>query len=192
MHKVLKRYVGPAGLLCVLLSACALQPQTLPITPRLELGDASLRGNGRTLALDVIDGRRDNVVGYRDQADTNSAITTAPEAMPVIKRALEQGYTKLGFRVVGQGEDADITLEVRLTELGYLRQSGTVVENVTTGATVEATSIMRSKSVTGTYRDSQGRESVLTPNLAENAEIMNKHLGSALARLVADPRLTTE
>ena len=66
------------------------------------------------------------------------------------------------------------------------------MENVTTGATVEATSVMRAKSVTGTYRDSQGRESVLKPNLAENAEIMNNHLGAALSRLVADARLTTE
>ena len=176
----------------VLLAACALQPQVLPITPRLDVSGAAHRGEGRSIALDAIDGRPDNVVGYRDPSDTGSAITTAPETMRVIKREVENAYQALGFRVVPQGEDADITLEVRLTELGYTRQQGTVVNNIRTGATIEATSVMHGKTVTGTYRDSQGKEMVLKPNLEDNAALMNKHLSAALARMVADPRLTTE
>ena len=177
---------------CVLLAACALQPQVLPITPQLDVSRAPHRGDGRSIALDTIDGRPDNVVGYRDPADTRSAITTAPETMRVIKREVEGAYAELGFRVVAQGEEADITLEVRLTELGYTRQSGNVVNNIHTGATIEATSIMHGKTVTGTYRDSQGKEMVLKPNLEDNAVLMNKHLAAALSRMVADARLTTE
>ena len=180
------------ALCAALLSACALQPQVLPITPQLDVSGATQRGDGRTIALDAIDGRADNVVGYRDPDDTSSAITTAPETMRVIKREVESAYGQLGFRVVPQGEEADITLEVRLTELGYRRQQGTVVNNIRTGATIEATSVMRGKTVTGTYRDGQGKEMVLKPNLEDNANLMNKHLSEALARLVADPRLTTE
>ena len=180
------------ALCTALLSACALQPQVLPITPQLDVSSAAQRGDGRSIALDAIDGRADNVVGYRDPDDSSSAITTAPETMRVIKREVEKAYGQLGFRVVPQGEDADITLEVRLTELGYTRQQGTVVNNIRTGATIEATSVMRGKTVTGTYRDSQGKEMVLKPNLEDNANLMNKHLGAALARMVADPRLTTE
>lgn len=179
-------------LCAMLLTACALQPQVLPITPRLDVSGAAHRGDGRSIALDAIDGRKDNVVGYRDPMDSNSAITTAPETMQVIKREVENAYQALGFRVVPQGEDADITLEVRLTELGYTRQQGTVVNNIRTGATIEATSVMHGKTVTGTYRDSQGKEMVLKPNLEDNAALMNKHLSAALARMVADPRLTTE
>ena len=175
-----------------LLAACALQPQVLPITPRLDVSGAAHRGEGRSIALDAIDGRSDNVVGYRDPNDTGSAITTAPETMRVIKREVENAYQALGFRVVPQGEDADITLEVRLTELGYTRQQGTVVNNIRTGATIEATSVMHGKTVTGTYRDGQGKEMVLKPTLEDNAALMNKHLSAALARMVADPRLTTE
>ncbi|MBK8957750.1 MAG: hypothetical protein IPM80_04795 [Proteobacteria bacterium] len=175
-----------------LLAACALQPQVLPITPRLDVSGAAHRGEGRSIALDAIDGRSDNVVGYRDPNDRGSAITTAPETMRVIKREVENAYQALGFRVVPQGEDADITLEVRLTELGYTRQQGTVVNNIRTGATIEATSVMHGKTVTGTYRDGQGKEMVLKPNLEDNAALMNKHLSAALARMVADPRLTSE
>ncbi len=175
-----------------LLAACALQPQVLPITPRLDVSGAAHRGDGRSIALDAIDGRSDNVVGYRDPNDRGSAITTAPETMRVIKREVENAYQALGFRVVPQGEDADITLEVRLTELGYTRQQGTVVNNIRTGATIEATSVMHGKTVTGTYRDGQGKEMVLKPNLEDNAALMNKHLSAALARMVADPRLTSE
>ena len=177
---------------CIVLAACALQPQVLPITPQLDVSRAPHRGDGRSIALDTIDGRSNNVVGYRDPNDTHSVITMAPETMRVIKREVEGAYAELGFRVVPQGDEADITLEVRLTELGYTRQSNNVVNNnVHTGATIEATSVMHGKTVTGTYRDSQGKEMVLKPNLEDNAALMNKHLSAALARMVADPRLTT-
>ena len=187
------RAVLTLGVVCISLAACALQPQVLPITPQLDVSQAPHRGDGRSIALDTIDGRPNNIVGYRDPNDTQSAITTAPETMRVIKREVEGAYVELGFRVVPQGEQADITLELRLTELGYTRQSNNVVNNnVHTGATIEATSVMHGKTVTGTYRDSQGKQSVLKPNLADNAALMNKHLGAALSRMVADPRLTTE
>lgn len=192
MHASPFRILLPLACAGLLLAACALQPQVLPITPQLDLSDAPHRGDGRSIALDAIDGRPDNVVGYRDPADTNSVITTAPETMRVIKRVVEAAYAEVGFRVVSQGEDADITLEVRLTELGYARQAGKVVNNISTGATIEATSVMHGKTVTGTYRDSQGKEMVLKPNLDDNAKLMNKHLAAALSRMVADLRLTTE
>jgi len=173
-------------------AGCALQPQVLPITPQLDLGSAQSRGAGRSIAIDAIDGRPDNIVGYRDPADSNSVITTSGETMRAIQRALEDGYGRLGFTVVAQGESADITLEVRLTELGYERQGGKFVKNIRTGATLEATSIMRSQTVNGTYRDSQGKETVMKQTLEDNALVMNKHLGAALSRLIADQRLTRE
>ena len=185
------RALTSLALCATLLTACALQPQILPITPSLDVSGAAHRGDGRSIALDAIDGRPDNVVGYRDPMDTRSAITTAPETMRVIKREVETAYGQLGFRVVPQGEEADITLEVRLTELGYTRQQGTVVNNIRTGVTIEATSIMNGKTVSGTYRDGQGKEMVLKPNLEDNAVVMNKHLSAALARMVGDARLTT-
>ena len=194
MHTPTLRYCAllTLSVSCIVLAACALQPQVLPITPQLDVSRAPHRGDGRSIALDTIDGRPNNIVGYRDPSDTNSAITTAPETMRVIKREVEGAYAELGFRVVPQGEEADITLEVRLTELGYTRQNNNVVNNnIHTGATIEATSVMHSKTVTGTYRDSQGKEMVLKPNLEDNATLMNKHLAAALARMVADPRLTT-
>ena len=174
----------------VVLCACALQPQVLPVTPQLDLAGAAARGAGRSIALNVIDARADKVVGYRDPADTNSVITTAPELVSVIQREVSKAYGQLGFTVVGAGETADIALDVRLTELGYVREAGRVVNNIRTGATIEASSVMNGKTVNGTYKDSQGKEMVLKPNLADNAELMNKHLGDALARMVADPRLT--
>lgn len=192
MHSLFSHGRTCALLALALIAGCAAQPQVLPITPELDLSEAAARGNGRTLALDAIDARPNNVVGYRDPADANSAITTAPETMRLIKRTVENGYAKLGFTIVPQGEDADITLEVRLAELGYALQPTGVVKNVHTGATVEATSVMRSKTVTGTYRDSQGKDTVLKPNLGNNAQVMNKHLGAALSRMIADPRLTSE
>ncbi|MEQ8233176.1 MAG: YajG family lipoprotein, partial [Gammaproteobacteria bacterium] len=123
--------------------------------------------------------------------DATTAITTPAETLPNIRRALEEGYRKLGFEVLPAGSNADIALEVRLTEFGYRRASGGVVRELRTGATLEATSMMPTKTVTAVYHDGQGKDTVLRPSLKANADILNAHLGAALSKLVADARLTT-
>lgn len=177
--------------LAALAAGCAATPQILPIQPELDLADAAARGAGRALAVDVVDAREDAVVGYRDPGDTGSAITTAPEMLENLRRALEDGYRRLGFAIVPSDAAADVALEVRLTELGYQRAVGGVVRELRTGATLEATSVMPTKTVTAIYHDGQGKDTVLRPSLKANADILNAHLGAALSKLVADARLTT-
>jgi hypothetical protein len=65
------------------------------------------------------------------------------------------------------------------------------VRELRTGATLEATSMMPTKTVTAVYHDGQGKDTVLRPSLKANADILNAHLGAALSKLVADARLTT-
>lgn len=177
----------------LLLVGCATTSQILPISPALDTSALPPRGEGRTLTLKVIDSRASTVVGYRDPKDTRTVITTASETIRNIQTALAQAYTELGFRVVTpSGGPADIALEVRLVALGYARQADGVVRNLRTGATVEASSVIGTKTTTGTYHFGQGKDTVMTPSLHENASILNRHLNAALAQLIADARLTTE
>lgn len=174
------------------LAGCAAKPQIVPVTPRVDSASLPSRGAGRSIALDVIDARGGGVVGYRDPNDKSSVITSSPETLRNIERTVRGAYEALGFRIVEPGAEADIALEVRLTELGYSREADGVVRDVSTGATIEVTSVMASKTVNGKYRDGQGKSTVLRPSLEENAEILNKHLSVALSKMVADERLTTE
>ncbi|MCB1749301.1 MAG: hypothetical protein H6977_06945 [Gammaproteobacteria bacterium] len=179
-------------LLAVLVAGCAKTPQILPVTPTVETAMSETRGAGRSIAIEVVDVRGTNVVGYRDPADPASVITTPPETLANIQRALEDGFRRLGFAIVPVGAAADVTLEVRLSELGYKRDADGLLRDLHTVATVEATSVLAGKTVNAIYRDGQGKDTVIAPSLHENAAILNKHLDAALSKLVADPRLTTE
>lgn len=175
-----------------LLAGCAATPQIVPVRPSVDSAALPSRGTGRTIALDVIDARGDTVIGYRDPNDTASVITSAPETLRNLERSVRAGYEALGFRIVEPGAEADIALEVRLTELGYAREADGVVRDVKTGATVEVTSVMATKTVNGTYRDAQGKGTVVRPSLEANAEVLNRHLSVALSKMIADERLTAE
>lgn len=175
-----------------LLGACAKTPQILPATPHVEVAAGAPRGDGRTIAIEVVDVRGTNVVGYRDPADPSSVITTSSELLGNMQRTLEAAYEKLGFKVVPVGAEADIALEVRLSELGYKRDADGLLRDLHTMATVEVTSVLAGKTVNAIYRDGQAKDTVIAPSLAENAAILNKHLDAALAKMVADARLTTE
>jgi uncharacterized lipoprotein YajG len=187
---------GPAlaGLVvaAALVGACAKTPQILPVTPSVAVAAGEARGAGRSIAIEVVDVRGTDVVGYRDPADPASVITTPPETLGNVQRALEDGFRRLGFAIVPVGAAADIALEVRLSELGYKRDAGGLVRDLRTVATIEATSVMAGKTVNAIYRDGQGKDTVIAPSLHENAAILNRHLDAALSKLVADPRLTTE
>jgi uncharacterized lipoprotein YajG len=177
--------------LATLAAGCAATPQILPVVPAVDVAADDTRGAGRSITVNVVDARDSEVVGYRVPGDASTAITTPAETLANIQRALEAGYRGLGFEVLPAGSSADIALEVRLTELGYRRAVGGVVRELRTGATLEATSVMPTKTVTAVYHDGQGKDTVLRPSLSTNADILNAHLGASLSKLVADARLTT-
>jgi len=178
---------------CMLaLMACSTSSQVLPVTPKVDVSEQPVRGTGRTMTLEVSDGRESDIIGYRVPGDPSTAITAAPELLETIRKKLEAAYTKLGFTILEPGESADIAMQVKVTELAYQRQSSGLVKDLDTGATVYATSVMKGRTVTGTYRDAQEKDTVLLPSRVENAEIMNAHLDAALSKLVADKRLTSE
>jgi uncharacterized lipoprotein len=181
-----------AVLIASFLAGCATPPQLLPVNPAIDVAASRQRGAGRTLALEVIDARGGDLVGYRDPNDSRTAIKSAPESLRNVERAVREGFEKLGFTVVEAGTAADVALEVRLVELGYEREGSGVIRGLSTGATVEATSVMRTKTVNAVYRDWQDKETLLKPSLHGNAELMNRHLGGALGDLIADEKLTTE
>ena len=83
-------------------------------------------------------------------------ITTPPETLANIQRALEDGFRRLGFAIVPVGAAADVTLEVRLSELGYKRDADGLLRDLHTVATVEATSVLAGKTVTGGRLDVSG------------------------------------
>ena len=181
------------SLLCLaLLAACAATPQILPVQPRLDIAAESERGRGRTMAIEVVDDRGTDLIGLRDPRDHQSAITAAPEMLRNIQQTLEQGFRRQGFTLIELGDQADIALEVRLTRLGYQRSSAGLLKDLETAAEFRVTSVMASKTMDGVYSAARTKDTLVTPSLAANADVLNEHVSTALSTLVADDRLTSE
>ena len=181
-----------SGLCLIVLAACATTSQILPIQPKLDVSAMPGRGAGKTLSVAVIDARPGQFIGYREPRDKSTAITAAPEALENIQRTIETAYAELGFEVVAPGAAADVVLEVKLVELDYHLERDGVIRNLRTAATLKATSVLKTKTVKGTYRDAQAKETVIKPSLYENAATLNTHLDAAMLALVSDDRLTSE
>lgn len=176
-----------AALLC---AACALSPQIVQLDPEIDLVAEAPRGNGRTIALRVIDARADNIVGSRGGVYDTAYIRTAPDLVDKVHAALRRGYETLGFRVVAADAPADIALRVELTDFSYEAGGAELVRGVKTGVSVRGTGTQGGRTVTGDYREGAGRDVLLAPSGDTNERRLNEDLSAVLRRLVADRRLT--
>ena len=185
-------FQSPVILYCAILllvSGCTSTAQIVPINPNPRVEASDPASSRRTLALDIIDARANEIIGYRDGTSA-SALRSTPELMRNLRRALENGYSERGFQVLSAGEAADITMEIRLTEISYAREPDGLLRDLATGVTFEVTSIMPEKTVTATYRDGQTKDTLLPLSRAANAELINQHMNKALNNLLNDVRLT--
>lgn len=177
------------GLIAValLLGACALSPQVVPIRPALEPagGTAALS----SVALEVNDLRRDAVVGYRGGVYSTASISTAPDATAAVRSELARVLGARGLNVLEPGSAADVKLSVELVELRYAARQDKFKWIIETSAAVRARAERGDITRTGDYRDRRTRELIKAPSVQDNVELVNAVLGAALQRLVADPEL---
>src|SRR4051794_29347995 len=115
MIKRVVRLVGLAASLA-LLAGCALVPQKVTITPRLQV-PASHLGNGTTVALKVLDSRRTLRIGYRGLDSKLAEITTEQDLASVFQAKITEGLTQQGFKVVSLSQEPARLLKVEIRTL---------------------------------------------------------------------------
>ncbi|MBI2993898.1 MAG: hypothetical protein HYY48_06955 [Gammaproteobacteria bacterium] len=171
------------------LCACALSPQTVRINPVLDVSQLASRGQGTTIALNVIDARAGKTVGYRGGVYATASISTDAGMAAAVRTEIARAFGQLGYRVVEPGADAGIALEVEIAELGYAVTEDRVTRTVATVAAVRARATSGSITRTGDYRDRRTKEVLKAPSESENEALLNDVLSASLQRLVADPDL---
>ena len=164
------------------LAGCALSPQTVAITPKLEI-TGTTAATGKRLAIQVHDARANTIIGYRGGIYDTAAITTAENLTQALEREVVQAYSRLGYAVV-EPAAADIRLVLDIEGLDYKAQQNKIIWDIEFSAAIRATA----KSGTGEkslqLQDRVTKQFAKAPSAQENEDLINDVISKLLERLV--------
>lgn len=179
-----------AGVSMLLLAGCASGPQQVDLTPYLEVR-LPQGGQGRELALEVLDRRERQSFGLLAGITGNPPIGPARDPAAAVRQALAERFTAAGFQVQGPRPAAPLSLTVEILDIRYEALGSPVVNEARTRAVVRAVAINQGRQVTGEYQSNSARRVLGPPMAADNAYMLNEVISRVLDRMLADPRLVS-
>lgn len=177
---------------CVLatLPGCALSPQTITIDPVLQADGPKAIGQGRTLALEVVDSRPSPIIGERGGVyPETSSISTTGDITENIWQALSGILSDYQFSVVRGDTGGSLNMKVMIESIDYVASGGTRVSSVKTSAVVGIVSVNGTREFTGRYRGNTSKDVFIPPDTEENQKLINETLAKVLDRVVSDEKL---
>ena len=180
----------PALATSLLLAACAISPQQVAIEPASDEAFPSAARSGITVNLNVSDTRSDPALGTLGGTYDESALLTASNDVAADLRSVLRGKLEdAGYRVASG--DADFTMDVRLTELRYARESGTMSSEVQVVAQLELRLEDQRGDLELSYRSASNQTRVTRPSADDNRMFLEEALNSSLDRLIRDDSVNT-
>lgn len=182
------RFLFVAAIL-VTLQACALSPQMVELKPVVDVTARNF-GNNKAVILSGTDQRDSEAFGTRGGIyGKTSLIRPANDVTQTIISAAQKGLQSQGFNAYTPVEGAT-TIDIRLKELSYVPEKGSVVNSVEVKAIIEAAARNAAgDEYIGTYRAGNVYEQPLTPSAERNEIMINEVLNRALKQMLVDPKL---
>lgn len=172
----------------VMLAACAYSPQQITINPVINT-DAESYGNGRAVNVVVEDGRQQKTLGSRGGIYKDTSVITINNSLTeAIARAAQAKLAVQGFNINSAAEDT-ATLKIIVDELSYDVPEQSVGKKVMLAAVLKLEAEAGSQSYSGRYKTNAERQTVVTPRMSQNEEMINTLLSDTLVRLFSDPKL---
>ncbi|MCK0155235.1 YajG family lipoprotein [Alcanivorax sp. S6407] len=180
-----------AALLLTLSAAftgCALSPQSITVQPAAKVQTTNIGQNQPVMVL-AVDSRDQLAFGTRGGVyKETSLVQPANDVKTAIEEAVRQGLQKQGFNAFNPGTDAT-SLEVRLEQLDYVPEQGSVVNSVTISLVLVGEASRPDVGYTGTYKSSIKHDLPITPSANRNQEMINEILSAAITRMLEDPKM---
>lgn len=175
-----------------LLAGCALSPQTVTLTPTLNLGKEVV-AQGQVVSIQVVDERPNSTLGSRGgiYAKT-SLIQSGNDVAEAVRVATEQGLVAQGYKVdnaVGNSNTATVVLKMAITELSYVVPQGPVATGVDMTVALRVTAERADGTHTASYRSAVNRKFPVTPTQSQNEIWISEVLSQTLTRFFADPQM---
>lgn len=168
-------------------SACAYSPQQITLQPRIETGGESY-GNGRSVAVSSVDERANPILGTRGGLyKETSVISIANDMNEAIVRATQAKLATQGFNVNSSQSDANLTVVVEA--LSYDIPDQKVIKKVDLRCVIRIDVEAGNEHYTGRFRTSSEQQTVVSPGMERNEQMVNQLLSDTLARAFSDPKL---
>jgi uncharacterized lipoprotein len=169
-------------------TACAYSPQQITVNPQVDM-TAEDYGNGRAVNVVVEDSRANKSLGSRGgiYKDT-SLITISNSLTDAITRAAEASLAVQGFTVNSNDPNA-ATIKIIVDELSYDVPEQSVGKKVLLAAVLKLEATASGESYSGKYKTNSDRQTVVTPTMGRNQNMINTLLSDTLNRLFSDPKL---
>lgn len=180
------KYISIA--VALLLAACAYSPQQITVNPQINTS-AENYGNGRVVNVVVEDGRANKALGSRGgiYKDT-SLITISNSLTDAIGRAAAANLAVQGFTVNSTDDNAAL-IKIIVDELSYDIPEQSVGKKVLLSAVLKLEVSAGGESYSGKYQTKSERQTVVTPTMGRNEEMINTLLSDTLQRLFSDAKL---
>ena len=181
----MKSVIFTLGLsLSVLISGCAVSPQSIVITPQVAASGPAY-GQGRALVINVDDRRSSAVLGSRGGVyETSSLITISNDINGALLLAAQSAAAQLGFDGTSSAKPATLTLA--LDELIYDTQTQSLINTVTIIAKITLTTTIGSSTHTGHYQTERSHKLPQLPDAQKNQDIISEALSTSLERGFSD------
>lgn len=174
--------------LSVLLSACAYSPQQIIIDPAIDLKSENY-GAGRPVNVSVEDVRENKVLGSRGGIyEKTSLITIKNNLTEAIAGAARAKLATQGFNVNSDDQNA-AAVKIKIEKLSYDLPKDSMMKKVSLESILSVEASMGGESYTGRYKTNSERQTVITPTMGRNQEMVNTLLSDTLVRLFSDPKL---
>jgi uncharacterized lipoprotein YajG len=176
-------------LLIISLGGCAYIDQNLRIDPQFTVSSEGI-GNGKKIALRVIDDRDKQLIGKRGvQYMPGGKITTKQDLVDVLKGALSDGLRKKGFEPVGVN-DSPLSMKGELRSLEYTTSMGLWTGgNIGTAVVKIIATDPSGKTYERTYRSEKEIRTAFVGSQETNAKVVNEALSDTIKKVFEDKEL---
>ncbi len=171
----------------LLLSACALSPQTITVAPALAIAPETF-GQGHSINIQVIDNRAQTAIGSRGGIyEKSSQIEPANDVADAIRSEAAAGFIRQGF--VLAGTEAENVVAIGIEQLDYVVPPGAIATSADITVALKVTARRGAKQQETVYRSTVNRRFPVVPTATQNEIWINEVLTETLQRLFADPQI---
>ncbi|RRJ83696.1 YajG family lipoprotein [Aestuariirhabdus litorea] len=174
-------------LMSLLMAGCALSPQQVALSPKIDLPSGAPYARG-SVSVTLFDERSNKVIGTRGGAYAKSSTLTLKDDFPrTLAREVERTLQSMGFEVDDQ--NPLIRFNLYLDRLSYQVPEGTYVSQVDLSAAVRAELLRGNQRFQGRYEAQSQNRVVSAPDEEKNSALINEVVNTALNRLFSDRSL---
>ncbi|MBI5410069.1 MAG: hypothetical protein HZA14_11940 [Nitrospirae bacterium] len=169
---------------------CAYMTQTAELNPTLEVKESTI-GQGKKVAVEVVDEREDVTLGRRASAYGQAApITSNQDMVQIFKPRILEGLQKMGFKPISSAENESRSLRVEIRLIQYVSTPSLVTFNSSAKATLGVIAHNAKEIYEKKYRvSSKEIQTIVVPTADKNTALINEAASNVLLELFRDQNL---